>query len=380
MRKLLGKTLLISTFIMALLSTTVLGAGEKSLVKDSEDFLMSYGYATKLTEKGDKEIIEAIRRTGKTDFKEGFYAEFRPSELFRPPFSEQYLVLDHIKGYDKLVFDVCVLSQENFGDLEALIYWQINKIEFQEHYPDFDSFKKDFKLSKGVKDEFNIVKIKDGLFPDPEGVARILIADGSWNYKYAIIASNQWETVELDIRDLDGLIFYFSISDTASMLVANPMLISTSSEKPVGSPEKLKAVPTNSKVFVNGQAIEFDAYKINNNNYFKLRDLAKVLTGTEKQFEVTWDGVNKAINLISNKPYTIVGGELSKGEGSVKEAVESTATIYKDGVIIDLKAYTINDNNYFKLRDIGEAFDFGVIWDPKTNSIIIDTSIGYTLE
>ena len=136
------------------------------------------------------------------------------------------------------------------------------------------------------------------------------------------------------ILDLDGLIFYFSISDTASMLVANPMLISTSSEKPVGSPEKLKAVPTNSKVFVNGQAIEFDAYKINNNNYFKLRDLAKVLTGTEKQFEVTWDGVNKAINLISNKPYTIVGGELSKGEGSVKEAVEPTITIYKDGVIL----------------------------------------------
>ncbi|HHV38755.1 MAG TPA: hypothetical protein GXX70_04580 [Tepidimicrobium sp.] len=53
-------------------------------------------------------------------------------------------------------------------------------------------------------------------------------------------------------------------------------------EKPV---EKVKAESTKSRVLVNGQDINFDAYKINNNNYFKLRDLAKVLSGTEKQFE-----------------------------------------------------------------------------------------------
>jgi hypothetical protein len=43
-------------------------------------------------------------------------------------------------------------------------------------------------------------------------------------------------------------------------------------------------------------------------------------------------------------------------------------------------AYNIANNNYFKLRDIGQAFDFGVDWDGARNTIVIDTSKGYTPE
>ena len=140
------------------------------------------------------------------------------------------------------------------------------------------------------------------------------------------------------------------------------------------------AKPTRSKVLVNGTAIEFDAYNINNNNYFKLRDLAQAVTNTEKNFEVTWDGKNNAINLISNKPYTAVGGELVKGDGKAKAATLSTAKIYKDGKEVTLTAYTINGNNYFKLRDIAKAFDIGVTWDSNINTVGIDTSISYVEE
>jgi len=147
------------------------------------------------------------------------------------------------------------------------------------------------------------------------------------------------------------------------------------SEKPV--PEKLNVNPTSSKVLVNGKVVEFEAYTINGNNYFKLRDLAQAVNNTEKNFEVTWDGVNNAINLISNQPYTPVGGELSKGDGSAKVATPTASKIFKDGEEISLTAYTINGNNYFKLRDIAKAFDIGVIWDGATNTIVIDTSISY---
>ena len=41
----------------------------------------------------------------------------------------------------------------------------------------------------------------------------------------------------------------------------------------------------------------------------------------------------------------------------------TAATILVNGSNVSLDAYNINDNNYFKLRDIGEAFDFGVDWD-----------------
>lgn len=137
------------------------------------------------------------------------------------------------------------------------------------------------------------------------------------------------------------------------------------------------AKPTASKVLVNGKAVEFDAYTINNNNYFKLRDLAQAVNKTDKNFEVTWDGKNNAINLISNKPYTPAGGELVKGDGKAKAATLSTAKIFKDGKEISLTAYTINGNNYFKLRDIAKAFDIGVTWDGTTNTVGIDTSISY---
>ncbi len=138
------------------------------------------------------------------------------------------------------------------------------------------------------------------------------------------------------------------------------------------------AAPTSSKVLVNSAAQDFDAYTINGNNYFKLRDLAFVLNGTVKQFEVTWDGQKKAINMLSNKPYTVSGGEMTRGDGKTKTAVVTTSIIYIDGKEVKMTAYLIGGNNYFKLRDVMQAFNVGVGWDGASKTITIDTSIGYT--
>ena len=138
--------------------------------------------------------------------------------------------------------------------------------------------------------------------------------------------------------------------------------------------------PTSSSVLVNGKLIAFDAYTINGNNYFKLRDLAKVVDGTSKSFEVKWDSSRNTINLISNTSYTSAGGELEKGDGKPKIASQTKSTIYKDGTELSFTAYTIKGNNYFKLRDLAEAFDIEVTWDKKTNTIGIDTSKGYIAE
>lgn len=137
------------------------------------------------------------------------------------------------------------------------------------------------------------------------------------------------------------------------------------------------AIPTASKVIVNGSAVSFDAYTIDGNNYFKLRDIANVVTGTGKQFEVSWDGTKNAINLVSGSVYTAVGGELIKGDGIAKQATLSTSKIYKDGREVNLTAYTIKGNNFFKLRDVSQLFDIGVTWDAVANTVGIDTSISY---
>lgn len=139
---------------------------------------------------------------------------------------------------------------------------------------------------------------------------------------------------------------------------------------------QISATPTASKILVNGRSKSFGAYTINGNNYFKLRDLAYTLNGSGKQFEVTWDSNKNAINLISGKSYTSVGGEMSKGDGTSKIAQTNTSAVYLNSKIVALTAYTINGNNYFKLRDLGQVFDFGVTWDSATSTISIDTTIG----
>ncbi|WP_251447560.1 leucine-rich repeat protein [Vermiculatibacterium agrestimuris] len=139
-----------------------------------------------------------------------------------------------------------------------------------------------------------------------------------------------------------------------------------------------EAIPNRSTVIVDGKEIAFDAYTINENNYFKLRDLAMGLTGSSKQFEVTWDGANNAINLVSGQSYTVVGGELTPGDGTNKTAVQNSSIIYLNGQPIQLAAYTINNNNYFKLRDVGQTFGFDVSWDGSNNTIVVDTNHSYT--
>ena len=56
---------------------------------------------------------------------------------------------------------------------------------------------------------------------------------------------------------------------------------------------------------------------------------------------------------------------------------ETGQKITLNGTEVQMTGYTINGNNYFKLRDIGEAVDFGVTWNGKDRTVEIDTSTGY---
>lgn len=177
----------------------------------------------------------------------------------------------------------------------------------------------------------------------------------------------------------DENIIYRNYTNGSNKLIKNPFYDPNAAvSKPSAPPAAETARPTSSTVLINGIGVSFEAYNINGSNYFKLRDLAQALRGTEKQFEVTWDGTARAINLISNKAYTSVGGELAKGDGTQKTARLNTSAIYMDGKQISLTAYTINGSNFFKLRDLGVAFDFDVSWDGAKNTIVVDTSKGYT--
>lgn len=157
-----------------------------------------------------------------------------------------------------------------------------------------------------------------------------------------------------------------------SIILALTFVLSTATVA-FAATEPIKATKTSSAVMVNGKEVKFEAYNINDNNYFKLRDIAKALNGSEKQFEVTWDGAKNAINLVTGKAYTVVGGELEVGKSTKLNVRNTDSRIYVDGIEVSMKAYNINDNNYFKLRDLGEFIGFGVDWDGANNKILIDT-------
>jgi hypothetical protein len=137
------------------------------------------------------------------------------------------------------------------------------------------------------------------------------------------------------------------------------------------------AVPLKSSVLVNGAQKSFDAYLIGDCSYFKLRDLAYVLSGTPKQFETSI--ARTRIDLISGAAYTPVGGEMEVSEAAKNAAAApSEASIYLDGKKLGLTAYTIGAYNYIKLRDLAAALDFGVKYLKESGTIAIDTSAGYT--
>lgn len=135
------------------------------------------------------------------------------------------------------------------------------------------------------------------------------------------------------------------------------------------------AVPTASAVLVNGRKVAFDAYNINGSNYFKLRDLAFTLSGTGAQFDVVWSQDQGAVLMTSGKSYTPVGGEMRTGSSASQTAALNSSIVYLDGRAVNPMAYTILGSNYFKLRDIGQLFNFGVEWDGR--QITIDTSRPY---
>lgn len=144
------------------------------------------------------------------------------------------------------------------------------------------------------------------------------------------------------------------------------------------TPDEEAAVPASAPVMVNGEQVRFGAYIINGYSYFKLRDLAFVLSGTAKQFDVGWDAERQVIRLIPGEPYTPVGGELETGnQVQERQAVRTPALIYKDEQPLNLVAYNIGGYNYFMLRDIGCAFDFEVSWHVIHHFIGIYTDSPY---
>ena len=138
--------------------------------------------------------------------------------------------------------------------------------------------------------------------------------------------------------------------------------------------EPVKAELSSAKVSVNGEAIAPQAYTIDGYTYFKLRDVAKALVGTEAGFDVAWDKAAQMINLTTGAAYAVPESAETVTRTS-GEAVLSTSPILIDGEEATLTAYTVWGYNYFKLRDLGDALGFEVTWDKEARMIGINSAV-----
>ena len=143
--------------------------------------------------------------------------------------------------------------------------------------------------------------------------------------------------------------------------------------------DAVTASPTNDKLTVNGTAQDPTIFKLDGgDNYFKIRDLAAMLNGTEKQFAVGYDGAKQSVTATTGQGYEKQSGDLAgAATGGNKTAAASNDAIYVDGQKITAEVYKIDGSNYFKLRDLGKALDFYVGWSAE-RGMYIETNKPYS--
>lgn len=63
------------------------------------------------------------------------------------------------------------------------------------------------------------------------------------------------------------------------------------------------------------------------------------------------------------------GIELTGGDGFSKTARSFKATLEVNGKVLNVKAYEMGGNNYYKLRELAEALGISLTWNEGTRTI-----------
>lgn len=144
-----------------------------------------------------------------------------------------------------------------------------------------------------------------------------------------------------------------------------------------GATNALTAVPTSAKgqaVYVGSTRVYPTGYNINDNNYFKLRDVGK-LAG----FGVDWNEDTRTVEISTTRTAPELTGIADTAvTGATAKPTDQRITV--DGKEVSMTAYKIKGNNYVKLRDIGKTINFGVSFNMATKAVSIDPNGTYVEE
>ena len=131
------------------------------------------------------------------------------------------------------------------------------------------------------------------------------------------------------------------------------------------------AVRSTQALEVDGWRVECEMYNVDGCNYLKLRDVAALLSGTPAGFSVAYDEETQTVLVKTGEAYALQPGDLEPGEDRSASAVPSRQSLRIDGAEAALNAWNLGGNNYFRLRDLGEALGFGVDYDAGRRTVLV---------
>lgn len=144
------------------------------------------------------------------------------------------------------------------------------------------------------------------------------------------------------------------------------------------------ATPSKTKVTVNKKAKTFEAYTINGEDYYKLIDLAYVLKKTRCEFGFWEDELQYAVIITrdsgASEYIDSFKTAMAKGDGKKKSAELMERNVYFNKMLYHPTVYRIDNTDYYKLTEIMDLLNCGVIKNKKTGAVNFDTSKYYEPE
>jgi peptidoglycan/xylan/chitin deacetylase (PgdA/CDA1 family) len=136
-------------------------------------------------------------------------------------------------------------------------------------------------------------------------------------------------------------------------------------------PNTVVALRMDSSVYIDGNNFRFHTFNVNGQSHIRIRDLAKILSGTSMQFDLTWSAANRAVVIIEAARYTSFGSELAQSQFRGFTGTHTNVRAIFRGNDITFSAISIGGENFIRLRELSRVFNFNVSWSVINSSVVL---------
>lgn len=136
--------------------------------------------------------------------------------------------------------------------------------------------------------------------------------------------------------------------------------------------ENLRVVQSKQNIFFNKKDItrEFNGYNINDYNYFRLRDLENILANSSKPINVSYSRKGDKGEVKIKRGLPLKQNKIKITEKiQAKDVLDGDSKVFFEDKLVNIKAYKIKDQNYYKLRDLCSNLGLDVEYNQATNSV-----------